>query len=384
VNGAGVHSAILNLKRPGYPWIAYQVLNTVVAAEDFSQDNNYTVEDKEEVPRPGTYSMFVRVPAHTPALRVGLSIPDAKPTVRVSVIPPDNNSRDMFGTLGMTEKGRLNKTIKDPIPGVWEIVLYGNNFVFFPEQLDSKPLAPVPAKVSASLIDVEASETVCHVAQSALQGCPTEVTFSNKLGAFRGGAMNAALGSARQVTDSISPDERRIYDIDVPPGSERLSASIGHLSDPAAEVDLYLFQEIKGVAALRASNIGPDAEKTVEVNSPGSGHWKVVVDAFNLHHENSVSYSYRDVFSHAAFGTIVVDSKAALQASRSEWKVQPKINLGAMPVNGRRLVGLIPVFPMEEPVEASSEAATPFEAFEKKLKEMNFPVGAATLAFQQE
>jgi hypothetical protein len=382
VKEPGVHSAILNLKRPGYPWIAYQVLNTILAAEDFTEANGYTIDHKDEVPRPGTYSMFVRVPPHTPALRIALSIPDVKPTLRASVIPPDNSEWGMFGILGITEKGRLNKTIKDPTPGVWELVLYGNNFVFFSDQLDSKPLAPVPAKLSASLISVEARESVCHVAQAALQGCPTTISFSNKLGAFRGGAMNAALGSARQLSDSLSSGDRKIYEIEMPPGTERLSTSIGQLSDPDAEIDLYVFQEVKGIAALRGSNTGREADKTVEINSPGPGRWKVVVDAFNLHGK-SVSYSYRDVFSHAAFGSIVVDSKAALQATRSEWKVEPRVTLGAIPAGGRKLVGLIPIFPVEEEQETSAGTATPFEAFEKKLKEMNFSVGAATLSFEQ-
>ena len=67
--------------------------------------------------------------------------PRRKATLRESIISPDHSGSAPFGILGMTKNGRLSSTIKNPTPGVWEIVLYGNNFVFFPEQIDSKPLS---------------------------------------------------------------------------------------------------------------------------------------------------------------------------------------------------------------------------------------------------
>ena len=376
VKGIGVHSAILNLKRPGYPWIAHQVMNTVVAAEDFTDSVHYTLERKFSVERPGTASLFLRVPPNTPALHLDITIPNAKPTLRLSAIAPDLNPRVMFGILGLTDKGHLSTTIKDPVPGVWEIVFYGNNFVFFPEQLDSKPLAPVPTTVIASLIDVEASQSVCRLDKGGLQGCPTEVTFSNKRGAFRGVAKTGSLGSARRLEESISAGELKIYDIDVPPGAEKISASISDLSDKNADVDIYLFQEIKGIAVLKDSNTGPGSVKSVDADSPAPGHWKVVVDAYALP-SGSTHFTYTDFFTHPALGTIAVDSKPAIIGSASQWKVQPKITLRAIPAGDRVLVGFIPVYPVDE--AEKSEAKTEFE---KRLKEMNFSVGAASFDFK--
>jgi len=341
-NGAGVHSAILNLKRPGDPWIAYQVMNTVIAADDFTPENHYTVERKDAVERPGTLSFFLRVPPNTPALRIATEIPDAKPTLAEYVIPPDHNPSVEFGYVGETEKGRLTKTIRSPVPGVWEFVLWGNRFVFSPEQIDSKPLAAVPVAFTASLINVTADESTCQLDKTGVHGCPTEVTFSNKLGSFQGNAKNSSLGSARRLTDKIARGERKEYDIEVPPGAERISAAISQPSDATADLDLYLYQVVKGVAVLRDSSTGDSVDKNVQVDQPGAGQWKVVVDAFNVP-SGATSYSYMDVFTHAAFGMIEIDDRPALRMTDAQWKVQPRISLGAVPAGERVLVGFVPV-----------------------------------------
>lgn len=379
ISGTGPHSAILNLRRPDEPWIAYQVLNTIVAGEDFTPANHYQIVHNEPVDRPGSSSYFLRVPPKTTALQIDIDTPDAKPTLRGSVITPDHSGSVPFGILGTTKKGRLSSTIKNPAPGVWEIVLYGNNFVFFPEQIDSKPLSAVPTKLTASLVSVAASETFCQLRQNGVQGCPAEVSFSNRQAAFHGGAVTAALGSARRLTGRLAPGERKVYEINVPPGSEELSAVISQLSDAADDVDLYLFQDVKGIAVLRGSSTGSDAVKSVSAFSPAPGQWKVVLDAYNLA-SNSTTYSYIDVFSHTAFGTITVDDKPAAHESGSEWRVHPQVVLGAVPSGGRILEGHVPVRVKEE--EGPQDAS--LTAWEKNLhdSQAGISVGMARFGFK--
>ena len=71
-------------------------------------------------------------------------------------------------------------------------------------------------------------------------------------------------------------------------------------SDQAADVDLYLFQDVKGLAVLRGSSTGSGAVKNVSVFSPAAGQWKVVVDAYNLP-SGSTTYSYIDTFKPPGF-----------------------------------------------------------------------------------
>lgn len=374
INGIGVHSAILNLKRPGEPWIAYQVLNTIVAPQDFTQANHYQIVSKEPVERPGSTAYFLRVPPNSTALQIRLDTPpDKKPTLRASAIAPDRSSMLPFDMLGTTQNGHLETTIKNPTPGVWEIVLYGNNFVFFPEQVDSKPLAPVDTTLTASLVSVAASPFSCELSGAAVKGCTTQVSFTNRLGEFHGGAVTSALGSARRSTDKLSTGERKVYEIDVPPGAQEVSAAISRLSDPRADVDLYLFQDVKGLAVLRDSSTGREGQKSVAVFSPTPGRWKVVVDAYDIP-SGSTTYDYIDAFNHAAFGTITVDDVAKDHAPGSDWQVHPTVKLGAVPTGGRTLVGYIPV-QVEDPQDANAETLS---SFEKDLRKKGAGVSVGT------
>lgn len=378
VEGLGVHSAILNLRHESDPWITYQVLNTVVVAEDFKPESHYQMVYELPVKRPGSSSIFLRVPPNTATLRLKVQTPDAKPTLRVSVIAPDHSSRVPFNTLGVTKKGVLNSTVKEPSPGVWEIVFYGNNFVFFPEQIDSKPLTAVPTKVTATLVGVTAQDSTCRISRTGVQGCASEVTFSNVLGPFRGRAKDSAIGSARQATDTIVSGARRVYEFDVPPGSEDAGASIRQFSNDAS-LDLYLFQEVKGVVVLRDSSCGPGTTKRVGVINPEAGRWKVVVDAYNVP-SGSARYSYTDIFTHRALGTISVDDKTAVHASGTQWKVHPKLNLYAVPSGDRVLLGYVPVRWEEEQTIDPSD----LQAFERNIQDLEAgtSVGLASFIFK--
>jgi hypothetical protein len=379
ISGSGPHSAILNLRRPGDPWIAYQVLSTIVAADDFTPENHFKVVHAEPVDRPGSSSYFLRVPPRTTALQIDVDIPDAKPTLRGSVIAPDHSGNVPFGVLGITKKGHLSSTIRNPTPGVWEIVLYGNNFVFFPEQIDSKPLSAVPTKMTASLVSVAASETFCQLGQNGVPRCPAEVSFTNRQAPFHGGALSASLGSTRQLTNTLAAGERKVYEINIPPGTEEVSAAINQVSDSKADIDLYLFQDVKGIAVLRGSSTGSGGTKSVSAFSPAPGPWKFVVDAYNLP-VGSTKYSYVDTFNHPVFGSISVDDKPVLHESGSEWRVHPQVALGAVPSGGRVLTGQVPVRVLEE---EGPETAS-LSAWEKNLRDnqAGIAVGYASFGFK--
>lgn len=380
VQGVGVHSAILNLKRRGEPWISYQVLNTIVAPQDFTPTNHYQIVDDGPVQRPGSTSYFLRVPPNSTALRIDVDTPpDAKPTLRASVIAPDHGSSVPFGILGTTEHGHLGTTIRNPTAGVWELILYGNNFVFYPEQIDSNPLSAVPTTLTASLVRVAASPFSCRFSGTGMQGCSTEVKFTNRFGEFHGAAMTSALGSARRLTDKLTEGQRKVYEIDVPPGAQEVSAAISHLSDSAADVDLYLFQDVKGLAVLRDSSIGLEGSKSVVMFAPAPGRWTVVVDAYEIP-SGSTTFDYVDAFNHAAFGTITVNDPPADHAPGTEWEVHPIVKLGAVPAGGRELVGYIPV-QVAEPEDSTTGALSAFEKDLRK-KEAGVAIGKATLGLR--
>jgi hypothetical protein len=353
VGDPGVYSAILNLKRAGYPGIAYQVLNTIVAADSFDQANHFSVEKKVLAERPGTPSFFYRVPPDTPALRVHLSIPDKKPTLRVNVIPPDLSTRIKWDIVGDTEKGELDRVILNPTPGVWELILWDNNFVFQPEQLDSTPLAPVPADLTLSALGVAASPETWQINPKPSDAqYSKEIRFTNRLAPFSGKSVSFSLGSSASGHSSIKQGEQQTYDIQVPAGADMLRANLTSTSDPNADLDLYVFQILKGTALLQAKSDSSSSKESVVIDKPGAGEWKVVINAFRVP-GGSVDYTYDDAFFHPAFGTVTVDDKTDSRANAAVWNVTATARVLATPAADRFLTGLVPVVPVtkdNEPV----------------------------------
>jgi len=62
------------------------------------------------------------------------------------------------------------------------------------------------------------------------------------LAAFNGRIESLGLGSANAARPTLSSEyQPMIYDLNVPQGASRIEASIAGVSDPAAQIDLYLF-----------------------------------------------------------------------------------------------------------------------------------------------
>ncbi len=338
----GVYSAILNLKRRDYPGIAYQILNTVVAASTFNDGNDFTTREKIDAPRPGTASRFYYVPVGAPALRIQLKIPNGKPTLRVFAFSPDRGASLRYDFVGVTEKGFVDKVILNPQPGVWEIELWDNNFVFQPEQIDSKPLSSIPSELTVSLVGFSASPNAVQIPAS---GSPLpaahQVKFSNSFAPIDAKSENFPLGSRLSATKTIHDSEIQVTELDVPEGTARLEVSV-EAADQQADLDLYLFLATKGTTILRARADSPSANEKIILDHPEAGHWKFVVDAFRAPGAQ-VQYQYRDVYFHSAFGSVTVEDHEQARNRKDSWDVTPNIQVRANPVGERELTGIAPV-----------------------------------------
>src|SRR5579862_619218 len=360
---AGVYSAILNLKRADYPGIAYQILNTVVAANKFTEANDYTVEEKFSAPRPGSESRFYYIPAGTSAFRVHLTIPNGKPTLRAYAFSPDRSADLKWDYVGGTEKGVLDKVILNPVPGVWEIELWDNNFVFQPDQIDSKPLAPIPTDLTVSLIGFTATPDAWQLAAGAAgQAHPGQVKFSNAFAPIDAKSNSFPLGSEFNATKTISAGEAQTTELEIPEGTARLEVSIGQASDAHADLDLYIYLATKGTWVLRGRSDSTSSNESVIIDHPDAGKWKFVVDAFHVP-GGSVQYKYRDVFFHPAFGSVSVDDKDQVRNRKDSWDVSANVEVRAAPVGERVLTGIAPVVAAAKTGELSpSRPETPLAA----------------------
>ena len=103
-------------------------------------------------------------------------------------------------------------------------------------------------------------------------------------------------------------------------GTTSLRATIGNPSDPAADLDLFVFNCTSGTCVLAGQTADGDSEESVTIANPAVGTWVVLVDGFAVP-SGSTDYDYVDVFTNPAFGSVSVTDANALRPAGSSWTV---------------------------------------------------------------
>lgn len=340
----GPHSAILNLDDPSTAGIDYQTLNTVVAAETFTSAGNYSVTKTGAIGRNRTTSYFFAVPANTPAFKVDFTGPSATPgtgQARFLRFHPygvgidSNASTSCYSPSAGSCAGSPNsRTVTNPIAGVWEVTV---------EARRTSDADPAPYTLTASILGATVSPNPDVIA-SATIGVPVSrsYTITNRFGAFTGRAVGTGLGSARMATPTIANLAQQQYPVTVTAGSTSLRATIGSTSDPAADLDLFVFNCTSGSCVLAGQSADGDSEESVTIANPAAGTWVVLVDGYSVP-AGSTSYKYIDVFTNPAFGSVSVTDANALRPAGASWTVSGTVTANAAPATGRVLFGNVQV-----------------------------------------
>ena len=342
---SGVHSAILNLDDPGYYGIEYQTMNVVVAADQFTAGNNYSVVKSGSL-GPGQYkTYFFNVPAGTPALKVDMTGGGAAVgagAIRFLRWHPygvgiDNNgvSNCYNGAAGGCSTGSAtSRTVTSPFAGVWEVTVDARR---------NSDAVSAPFTLTVSILGATVAPNPATVAAATI-GVPVNVpvTVTNIYGAFTGRAVGTTLGSASIATPSIAHGASQIYNVTVAAGSTSLRATIGSPSDPAADLDLFLYNCTGASCVLAGQSADGDSEESVTVANPAAGAWQVQIDGYSVP-AGTTTYNYIDVFTNAAFGTIAVTDANAVRAAGSSWNPPVAVTALTAPAAGRVLFGTIDV-----------------------------------------
>ena len=341
---SGVHSAILTLNDPSSPGIEYQTMNTVVAADLFAAASNYSVT-KSGTLGPGQFkTYFFRVPAGTPAFKVDMTGggPAGAGAIRFLRWHPfglgiDSNavSNCYNGAPGTCTTGSpTSRTVTNPQAGVWEVTVDARR---------NSDAVSAPFTLTASILGATVAPNPDVIA-SATIGVPVarSYTITNQLGAFTGRGVGTALGSAFRATPSIAHLAQNVTFVTVTAGSTSLRATIGSPSDPAADLDLFVFNCTTGTCVQAGSNADGDSEESVTIANPAAGAWAVLVDGFNVP-AGTTTYSYVDVFANTAFGNVSVTDANALRPSGASWTVPGSVTANAAPAAGRVLLGNVQV-----------------------------------------
>lgn len=346
VKSSGVHSAILNLDDANGTRSVYQVMNTVIAAEQFSTAENFTVTREGSAEYPSYTSYFFNVPKNTSALKVDLKI--QRGTIKLRFMRPTGKEFDSADDTPVhwppeyQVGGNVDRIIADPEPGVWQVIVENQNLLVSGDSETRRAKFFITATVYGTRSKSPSSEFTTRV-QDVFD--KKSVGFANYFASFSGYYADAPLGSAFSTRAIVAGNEPVIYEVHVPPGAGQLRARIDGPSTKGTDVDLYLYFCAKE-CELQAFSARSGAQERVAVAQPKGGKWKVVIDPVSIP-SGTLTVDYTDLFTHAAFG-VLTPLRTNLDFARgAEAVTEVAIKTDALPVNGRRLVGLVELMTRE-------------------------------------
>jgi hypothetical protein len=367
-SSVGIHSAILRLDDPATAGIDYQTMNTVVVPDVFVGPS-YAVTKSGSIRRGQTLHYFFRVPAGTPAFKVDMTGggPAGAGAIRFLRWSPwglgvDSNavSNCYNGAAGgCTTGSATSRTVSNPIPGVWEVTVDARR---------NSDTLDAPFTLTASILGASVSPNP-DIIPNATIGVPVSRTYTltNLFGAFTGRAAGGDLGSAFRNRETIANHAVKEFMVEIPEGTTSLRATIGNPSDPAADLDLYVYNCTTGTCVEAGRNADGDSEESVTIANPAKGQWKVRVDGFAIP-AGTTEYDYIDVFfkRRAAtttppvsaippFGTINVTDANALRDIGATWSVPATVTANEAPAAGRVLYGNVRVLTDQDVLVGSGD-----------------------------
>ena len=341
VKSSGVHSAILNLddETTGARSV-YQVMNTVVAAEQFRAGENFTVSREGSAEYPAYASYFFNVPERASAFKVDLKIQNG--SLRLRFMRPSGKQFDSGHDVPVRWQpeyqtgGSVDRVIVDPEPGVWQVIVENQNLMLQGDSERQRGRFLVTATIFGAESTSSSAELNTRVTKVLNK---QQVRSASYFASFDGYYGESPLGSALSSRVTIANgDEPIIYEINVPPGASTVKASIDGPATKGADADLYLYFCAKE-CELKALSTRSGVQDQVTVAQPKGGKWKVVIDPVSIP-SATLTLNYTDVFTHSAFGLLKPLSTNVLFAKGSNADIQVAANIDALPLNGRRLVGL--------------------------------------------
>ena len=320
-SSTGIHSAILNLDNSSTDGIEYQTMNTVIVPDELTAATGYAVTKTGMASRNQVQRFFFQVPAGSPVLKVDMTGPsDAAGTGQVRFLrfhpwglAIDNNASTSCyvpSVAGCSTGDPLSRTAADATAGVWEVTV---------EARRTSDVANAPFTLTASLFGVSVSPNP-DIIPTAQVGVPVPRSYSltNNFATFTGRAVGSGFGSARRGPFSIAHHELQHYTTTIPAGTTSFRATIGGPSDPAADLDLFVFRCSDATCTTRtlvAQSADGDSEESVTLANPTAATYQVDVDGFDVP-AGTTTYNYVDVFENPALGSVSITDADAVASGR--------------------------------------------------------------------
>jgi hypothetical protein len=345
---SGIHSALLQLDNSVSDGIEYETMNTVIAPERLTAANDYSVTKSGLVGRNQVLRYFFLVPEGNPVLKVDLAGPDGNPgtgQARFLRFHPygvgvdSNASTQCYSPPppgGSCATGSpLSRTVDGAQAGVWEVTVEAR-------RTSDVDFAPFTLTTSLYGVAITPNPDVIPNAQVGVP-IPRSYSLQNNFASFTGRAAGSDLGSARRGVFTIANHAQQEYVTTIPAGSTSFRATIGGPSDPAADLDLFVYQCTDPSCAtrtLRGQSADGDSEESVTIANPAAGTWLVRIDGFAVP-AGTTTYNYVDIFANVALGSVAVTDANAPHPSGSSWTAPGVVTAGAVPEVGRVLLGTV-------------------------------------------
>ncbi|MFE0349156.1 S8 family serine peptidase [Streptomyces griseoluteus] len=330
---AGLKSAILRVDDPLTVGVDKQILATVVVASPVDYSRSFSAS----VQRNSTTSYFLTVPEGAKSLEVAIGGLKSGSQTRFIAIHPygtpvDNTSTPYCYNNYLDGNGCKPdvRSYADPQAGVWEVEV---------EARRTSPLLDNPYKLDVSVLGAVFDPETVTVPEAKV-GVPATASWkvTNKYAALDGKLAGGPLGSAKSARPAIKEGETATTTVDVPAGAKSLDVAIGKVSDPAADLDLTVYDASGKVVGTSADG---DSEEAVSVPSPAAGTYTVEVVGYSVP-AGSTDYDYRDVFFSDALGAVTVNGSAPVKlATGASATVTGQVTAAAEAPAGREFFGRV-------------------------------------------
>ncbi|MEV7199044.1 S8 family serine peptidase [Streptomyces griseoluteus] len=330
---AGLKSAVLRVDDPLTVGVDKQILATVVVASPVDYSRSFSAS----VQRNSTKSYFLTVPEGAKSLEVAIGGLQSGSQTRFIAIHPygtpvDNTSTPYCYNNYLDGNGCKPdvRSYADPQAGVWEVEV---------EARRTSPLLDNPYKLDVSVLGAVFDPETVTVPEARV-GVPATASWkvTNKYAALDGKLVGGPLGSAKAARPAIKEGETATTTVDVPAGAKSLDVAIGKVSDPAADLDLTVYDAAGKEVGKSADG---DSEEAVSVPSPAAGRYTVKVEGYSVP-SGSTDYDYRDVFFSDTLGAVTVDGSAPVKlGTGASATVTGQVTAAAEAPAGREFFGRV-------------------------------------------
>ncbi|KQZ85866.1 hypothetical protein ASD56_06180 [Microbacterium sp. Root166] len=333
---SGLHSAIMTIDDPATPGIDQFVGVTVLATAPLTGPD-FAVTDSGVLPRGGSTSVLVPVPAGVEALQLTLDgIVDGS-QMRILPVDPDGMPADSNASnhcytdyADPAECDATARAIYRPKPGVWE-------FVIEARRTSGTDANAYSASVALQGLTVAPVSTTID---SVTMHEPTDVsmTGTNAFGAVEAHVATGEIGTVTNLFATVAQGEQIANMLYIPRESTRLDVTL--TARESADLDFYVFFGGRPIGQSATTGVG--AERIV-IDDPQPGTYYIVVAGVSVPGEG-VTFDYHQELFSKGQGTVTPTSDATYSLAPGEtMPVEGALTVSARQLTTEAMVGRVRV-----------------------------------------